>query len=66
MKDLTSHQCYIQPEEEEGLEPTLFVYADIEAMDLPDGSFQPNLVLVLDECEAVSVNLASWRLVFDV
>ena len=55
-----------EEEEEEGLEPTLFVYADIEVMVLPDGSFQPNLVPVLDECEAVSVNLASWRLVFGV
>ena len=45
MKDLTSHQCYIQPEEEEeGLEPTLFVYADIEAMMLPNRQFQPNLL----------------------
>ena len=46
MKDLTSHQCYIQPEEEEeeGLEPTLFVYADIEAMTLPNRQFQPNLL----------------------
>ena len=47
MKDLTIHQCYIQPEEEEeeeGLEPTLFVYADIEAMTLPNRQFQPNLL----------------------
>ena len=48
IKDLTSHQCYIQPEEEEeeeeGLEPTLFVYADIEAMTLPNRQFQPNLL----------------------
>ena len=48
MKDLTSHQCFIQPEEEEeeeeGLEPTLFVYADIEAMTLPNRQFQPNLL----------------------
>ena len=44
--DLRDHQCYIQPveEEEEGGKPPLFVYADIEAMVLPDGSFQPNLV----------------------
>ena len=36
MMDLTEHQCYIQPEDEEedGLEPTLFVYADIEAMTI--------------------------------
>ena len=47
IKDLTIHQCYIQPEEEEeeeGLEPTLFVYADIEAMTLPNRQFQPNLL----------------------
>ena len=45
MKDLTIHQCYIQPEEEEeGLEPALFVYADIEAMTLPNRQFQPNLL----------------------
>ena len=46
MKDLTSHQCYIQPEEEEeaGLEPALFVYADIEAMTMPNRQFQPNLL----------------------
>ena len=46
MKDLTEHQCFIQPEEEEeeGLEPTLFVYADIEAMTMPNRQFQPNLL----------------------
>ena len=47
MEDLTIHQCHIQPEEEEeeeGLEPTLFVYADIEAMTLPNRQFQPNLL----------------------
>ena len=47
MEDLTSHQCFIQPEEEEeeeGLEPTLFVYADIEAMTMPNRQFQPNLL----------------------
>ena len=44
--DLRDHRCYIQPveDEEEGGKPPLFVYADIEAMVLPDGSFQPNLV----------------------
>ena len=44
--DLRDHRCYIQPveEEEEGGKPPLFVYADIEAMVLPDGSFQPNLL----------------------
>ena len=45
MENLTNHQCYIQPEEEEeGLEPPLFVYADIEAMTLPNRQFQPNLL----------------------
>ena len=46
MEDLTEHQCYIQPEDEEedGLEPTLFVYADIEAMTMPNRQFQPNLL----------------------
>ena len=46
MEDLTEHQCYIQPEEEEEdvLEPTLFVYADIEAMTMPNRQFQPNLL----------------------
>ena len=45
MEDLTSHQCFIQPEEEEdGLEPSLFVYADIEAMTMPNRQFQPNLL----------------------
>ena len=44
--DLAVHQCFIQPVEEEGLggKPPLFVYADIEAMTLPDRSFQPNLL----------------------
>ena len=44
--DLRKHKCYIQPveEEEEGGKPPLFVYADIEAMILPDRSFQPNLI----------------------
>ena len=44
--DLRDHRCYIQPveEEEDGGKPPLFVYADIEAMVLPDRSFQPNLV----------------------
>ena len=46
MEDLTNHQCFIQPEDEEedGLEPTLFVYADIEAMTMPNRQFQPNLL----------------------
>ena len=46
MEDLTEHQCFIQPEDEEedGLEPTLFVYADIEAMTMPNRQFQPNLL----------------------
>ena len=43
--DLTEHQCFIQPEDEEdGLEPPLFVFADIEAMTLPNRQFQPNLL----------------------
>ena len=44
--DLRDHQCFIQPveEEEEGGKPPLFVFADIEAMVLSDGSFQPNLL----------------------
>ena len=44
--DLREHMCFIQPveEEEEGGKPPLFVYADIEAMVLPDQSFQPNLI----------------------
>ena len=44
--DLREHLCYIQPveEEEEGGKPPLFVYADIEAMTLPDRSFQPTLL----------------------
>ena len=45
MVDLVEHQCFIQPEEEEdGLEPPLFVYADIEAMTMPNRQFQPNLL----------------------
>ena len=46
MEDLTEHQCYIQPddEEEDGLEPTLLVYADIEAMTMLNRQFQPNLL----------------------
>ena len=45
MVDLKKHRCFIQPvEEEDGLEPPLFVYADIEAMTLPDRKFQPNLL----------------------
>ena len=44
--DLREHECHIQPveEEEEGGKPPLFVYADIEAMTLPDRTFQPNLL----------------------
>ena len=43
--DLADHRCYIQlVEEEDGLEPPLFVYADIEAMTMPDRTFQPNLL----------------------
>ena len=44
--DLLVHRCYIQhvEEEEEGGKPPLFVYADIEAMTLPDRTFQPNLL----------------------
>ena len=44
--DLRDHRCFIQPveEEEEGGKPPLFVYADIEAMVLPNGAFQPNLL----------------------
>ena len=45
MEDLMEHRCFIQPvEEEDGLEPPLFVFADIEAMTLPDRKFQPNLL----------------------
>ena len=46
MVDLAEHQCFIQPveEEEDGLEPPLFVFADIEAMTLPNRKFQPNLL----------------------
>ena len=47
-EDLAEHRCYIQPHEEEELEggmlPPLFVYADIEAMIMPDRTFQPNLL----------------------
>ena len=44
--DLRKHKCFIQPveEEETGGKPPLFVYADIEAMILPDRSFKPNLL----------------------
>ena len=43
--DLRDHKCFILPVEEEEAGPRpVFVYADIEAMVLPDGSFQPNLV----------------------
>ena len=44
--DLREHKCYIQPveEEEKGGKPPLFVYADIEAMTLPDRTFEPNLL----------------------
>ena len=43
--DLREHKCHIQPvEEEEGGKPPLFVYADIEAMTLPDRTFEPNLL----------------------
>ena len=43
---LREHQCFIQPveEEERGGKPPLFVYADIEAMTLPDRTFEPNLL----------------------
>ena len=43
--DLREHQCFIQPVEEEEARPRpLFVYADIEAMILPNGMFEPNLL----------------------
>ena len=44
--DMAEHRCHIQPveEEEEGGKPPLFVYADIEAMTLPDRTFEPNLL----------------------
>ena len=44
--DLREHRCHIQPvkEEETGGKPPLFVYADIEAMTLPDRTFKPNLL----------------------
>ena len=45
MVDLAEHRCFIQPvDEEDGLEPPLFVFADIEAMTLPNRKFQPNLL----------------------
>ena len=45
MEDLAEHRCFIQPvDEEDGLEPPLFVFADIEAMTLPSRKFQPNLL----------------------
>ena len=42
--DLAEHRCHIQPIEEDELEPPLFVYADIEAMTMPDRTFRPNLL----------------------
>ena len=56
--DMQSHKCYIQPHvekesqpemDEEGnekqpLPPPLFVWADIEAMQLPDREFEPNML----------------------
>ena len=58
MVDIHVHKCYIQPvvdhpeEEDVGdgqgkkkpLPPPLLIYADIEAMQLPDRQFQPNLL----------------------
>ena len=45
MVNLAEHRCFIQSvDEEEGLEPPLFVFADIEAMTLPNRQFQPNLL----------------------
>lgn len=55
MVDVQAHRCFIQPilpdkdDEEEDDEktprpPTAFVYPDIEALQLPDRSFQPNLL----------------------
>ena len=44
LDDLTKHKCYIQPVEEEEGKPPLFVYADIEAMIMPDRTFRPNLL----------------------
>ena len=57
MVDIHAHKCFIQPhfdepeqkeEDEEGkkkpLPPPLFVYADIEAMQLPDRQFEPNML----------------------
>ena len=58
MVDINVHKCYIQPvvdhpgEEDVGddngkkkpLPPPLFVYADIEAMQLPDRQFEANLL----------------------
>ena len=56
--DIQSHKCFIQPHvekesqpemDEEGnekqpLPPPLFVWADIEAMQLPDREFEPNML----------------------
>ena len=56
--DMQSHKCFIQPHvekesqpemDEEGnekqpLPPPLFVFADIEAMQLPNREFQPNML----------------------
>ena len=43
--DLRDHKCFIQPVEGEEAGPRpVFVYADIEAMVLPNGAFQPNLL----------------------
>ena len=56
--NMQSHKCYIQPHvekesqpemDEEGnekqpLPPPLFVWADIEAMQLPDREFEPNML----------------------
>ena len=56
--DMQSHKCFIQPHvekesqpemDEEGnekqpLPPPLFVWADIEAMQLPDREFEPNML----------------------
>ena len=59
MVEIHAHKCYIQPvveeeeeEEDDGdgqgnkkpLPPPLFVYADIEAMQLPDRQFEANLL----------------------
>ena len=43
--DLRGHRCFIRPVEGEEAGPRpVFVYADIEAMVLPNGAFQPNLL----------------------